>query len=82
MDTLIIFADNGLNKIKIVARTQENVRNFYVMSYLADQSTSLLELCEKEEWEVICRLIPTMFHLWNFEEKKCPRKLCTDNLLS
>ena len=34
-----------------------------------DQRTSLLELCEKEEWEDICRLIPHMIHLWNFEEE-------------
>ena len=34
-----------------------------------DQSSSLLELCEKEEWELICGLIPKMIHLWNFEEK-------------
>ena len=33
------------------------------------QRSSLLELCEKEEWELICHLIPKMIHLWNFEEK-------------
>ena len=36
---------------------------------MAEQSTSLLELCEKEEWENICRLMPKMIHIWNFEEK-------------
>ena len=31
--------------------------------------TSLVSLCEKEEWEIISGLIPKMIHLWNLEEK-------------
>ena len=36
---------------------------------MSDQSSSLVALCEKEEWEIISGLIPKMIHLWNLDEK-------------
>ena len=36
---------------------------------MSDQSSSLVSLCEKEEWKLISGLIPTMIHSWNLEEK-------------
>ena len=48
---------------------------------VSKQRKSLLELCEKEEWNVICDLIPEMIH-WNFneenEEGKNPLIICCE----
>ena len=44
-------------------------RSHYASKIQKTSSISLLELCENDEWNIIIDSMPSMIHVWNFEEK-------------